>query len=178
MSRLQLADCSPSDPEIQAIYDEITKYIGYIPAAYRAFALQKDILKANWGRTKNVLTKGTLPLLLKESIALAVSGANRCILAIEVHSDKLQKQGVSPEEIEKITTGSSSDEKTNTVLSFCLQADSQPKALTDADFEKLKEFGFSESDILEILTVMEMYSGYSKMITALDLKKTDRIMCE
>jgi hypothetical protein len=33
--------------------------------------------------------------------------------------------------------------------------------------------GHTEEDILEILTVMEMYTGYNKIIVALDLQPED-----
>ena len=48
-----------------------------------------------------------------------------------------------------------------------------PQKLTDADFSRLRELGYSDDDLLEMLTVMEMYTGYNKIIVALDLKLDD-----
>jgi alkylhydroperoxidase family enzyme len=52
-------------------------------------------------------------------------------------------------------------------------SEKEPEKLTDADFERLKDLGHTEEDILEILTVMEMYTGYNKIIVALDLQPED-----
>jgi alkylhydroperoxidase family enzyme len=59
------------------------------------------------------------------------------------------------------------------VLRFVSIATKTPAELTDDDFDQLKQNGFSEEDILEMLTVMEMYTGYNKIIVALGLKIED-----
>ena len=43
----------------------------------------------------------------------------------------------------------------------------------DEHFKKLKGYNLTEKDILEILTVMEMYTGYNKIIAALNLQLDD-----
>jgi len=52
-------------------------------------------------------------------------------------------------------------------------SEKEPEKLTDAYFERLKDLGHTEEDILEILTVMEMYTGYNKIIVALDWQPED-----
>ncbi len=56
---------------------------------------------------------------------------------------------------------------------FVVKATSEPESITDQDFTTLKGFGFSETDILEILTTMEMYTGYNKIIVALGIELDD-----
>ncbi len=64
--------------------------------------------------------------------------------------------GVEAEQIEAIEAGEVEDPKLNLVLQFVSVATKEPEKLTDEDFTRLKEYGYSEKDILEILTVMEM----------------------
>lgn len=45
----------------------------------------------------------------------------------------------------------------------------QNQKVTDNDFQKLRDFGYDDKDILEILTVMEMCIGYNKIISALNI---------
>ncbi len=59
------------------------------------------------------------------------------------------------------------------VLNFCRTATKNPETITDEDFTKLKEYWYSDEDILEILTVMEMYTWYNKIIISLWLKIED-----
>lgn len=173
MPRIQLQSEESQDPIVKAIFDEIKSKAGQVPAPYRAFARLPHILQANWNKTKAVLTQGNLPVSLKESIALAVSTANGCRFCIAIHRKNLEKQGFSKESIKGIAQARSEDPKNEAVLKFAVQATKDPHGLTDGDFKKLKSLGYSEEDILEILTTMEMYTGYNRIITALGISPED-----
>ena len=92
---------------------------------------------------------------------------------MHIHKNNLLKQGVSEEEVDQITKANSQDGKVDFVLKFCVKATKSPHHILDADFEILRGFHYSDEDILEILTVMEMYTGYNKIIVALDLQIDD-----
>jgi uncharacterized peroxidase-related enzyme len=174
MPRIKLQSEDTDNKAINDIFTEIKNASGdTIPAPYRAFGRLEHVLQANWHRTKRVLREGNLPIQLKESIALAVSSANGCEFCISIHRSNLTKQGFNQEVINQVENASSPDEKVDMTLKFAVQASRDPHALIDADFEELKNFGYSEEDILEILTVMEMYTGYNKIITALGIKPGD-----
>lgn len=173
MARIKLQDENSNDPEIQAIFSEIKAKAGKVPAAYRAFARLPHILQANWNRTKNILGKGNLPIQTKEAIATRVSAENRCHFCLAIHKKNLEKSGMNLDDIQAIEKGDVKDEKLNFVLKFVTLATRNPSQLIDGDFEKLKKYGYTEEDIIEILTVMEMYTGYNKIIVALDLQIED-----
>ncbi len=174
MPRIKLQSENPNNKAINTIFDEIKSATGMgVPAPYRAFGRMEHILAANWNKTKQVLSQGNLPRILKESIALAVSNANGCEFCVSVHRDNLLKHELTQREVEQIAAAASPDEKTDAVLKFAVQASLEPHKLTEQDFDKLKGFGYSEEDTLEILTVMEMYTGYNKIITALGIKPGD-----
>ena len=173
MARIRLQSEQTNDPEIRSVFDEIIERAGKVPAAYRAFARQAHILQANWNRTKNILGKGNLPIELKEAIAYRVSTENGCTFCMAIHKQNLEKLGQSAELIQTIELNKVIDKKMALVLRFVSIATKTPAALTDNDFEQLKSQGYSEEDILEMLTVMEMYTGYNKIIVALGLKPED-----
>lgn len=174
MPHIKLQSEDTDNKAINTIFDEIRAATGKgIPAPYRAFGRMEHILTANWNKTKQVLSQGNLPRVLKESIALAVSNANGCEFCVSVHRANLLGHGLTQIDIERIAGAASPDEKVNSVLKFSVQASRDPHQLTNADFDRLKSLGYSEEDILEILTVMEMYTGYNKIITALGIKPGD-----
>ncbi len=174
MARIKLQNEDIQDLEIKRVFDEIkSKTGGNVPAAYRAFGVQAHILQANWNRTKRILSEGNLAHSLKESITLAVSYENKCHFCVNIHQNNLAKQGFSKEEIEQIAKANSKDKKIDFVLKFCVQATKNPHKISNADFDTLKSFNYSDQDILEMLTVMEMYTGYNKIIVALDLQIND-----
>ncbi|MFH1188203.1 MAG: peroxidase-related enzyme [bacterium] len=174
MSRIKLQNENSNNPEVKKVFDEIRmKTGGTIPAAYRVFGLQPHILQANWNRTKRILSEGNLPHSLKESIALTVSNANGCHFCVAIHKNNLLKQGFSEDEVNQIMESNSKDEKIDFILKFCVKATKDPRQVNNSDFEQLRNFGYSDEDILEILTTMEMYTGYNKIIVALDLQLDD-----
>ncbi len=170
MARIKLVTESEGDAQTQEIFNEIKQRAGKVPAAYRAFAKYPHILQANWNRTKNILGQGNLPIEVKESIATRVSKVNGCHFCLLIHKENLEKLGVDSQQIEAIEAGEVEDDKLNFVLKFVSLATKEPEKLTNQDFIQLKKYGYSEEDILEILTVMEMYTGYNKIIVALDLQ--------
>ncbi len=173
MARIKLSDEASVDTQSREIFDEIKERVGKVPAAYRAFARYPHILQANWNRTKNVLGQGNLPIETKEAIATRVSKVNGCHFCLLIHKDNLEKLGIDTQEIEAIERGEVEDPKLNFILEFVSMATREPEKLTDSYFEQLKAFGLTEEDTLEILTVMEMYTGYNKIIVALDLQPED-----
>jgi len=43
----------------------------------------------------------------------------------------------------------------------------------DNQIQQLKEFGYGDEDVLEILTVIELYTVYNQVIVTLDSKVDD-----
>ncbi len=173
MARIKLSDETTVNTQSQEIFNEIKERTRRDPAAYRAFARHPHILQSNWNRTKNILGQGSIAIETKEAIATRVSKVNGCHFCLLIHKGNLEKLGIRAKEIEAIERGEVEDPKLNCILRFVSIATKEPEKLTDSDFEQLKEFGCTEEDILEILTVMEMYTGYNKIIVALDLQPND-----
>lgn len=174
MARINLQDVNTNNSEIKNVFDEIKeKTGGTVPAAYRAFGLQAHILQANWNRTKRILSEGNLPQTLKESIALAVSNANGCHFCVNIHKNNLIAQDFTEQQTDAIMQAESNDDRIDFILKFCVKATQHPHHISDNDFKQLHEFHYNDEDILEILTVMEMYTGYNKIIVALGLKTND-----
>jgi len=173
MARIKLTNERSEDPQVKPTFDEIIEKAGRVPAAYRAFARHPHILQANWNRTKNILGQGNLPIETKEAIATRVSKVNGCHFCLIIHRGNLEKLGVPPPEIDAIESGEVGDPRLNVVLKFVSVATKNPENISDRDFAELKRFSFSEEDIVEMLTVMEMYTGYNKIIVALGLQPED-----
>lgn len=173
MARIQLQTEGTDNPEIKSVFREIKSMAGQVPAPYRAFGRLAHVVGADWNKTKRVLKEGNLPIALKESIALAVSTANSCHFCVDIHRKNLAKQELTEATIDKIAQANSDDPQIDIALKFAVQSTTDPHKLTDTDFTKLKEVGYSEEDILEILTVMEMYTGYNKIIVALGIELDD-----
>jgi uncharacterized peroxidase-related enzyme len=178
MTRLKLQNEFTEDPEIKKVFDEVKEMTGgEVPMVFRALALQPHILQVVWNKMSRISSEGKLPYQLKESIAIAVSNLNGCKYCVKFHTKTLKNEGFSDEEIGRIMKGESEDEKIDFVLKFCLKATKNPEEVTDEDLKALRDFGYGDEEILEILAVMEMYTGLNKMLVILDLPTTESHGC-
>jgi alkylhydroperoxidase family enzyme len=80
MSTVKLVDERSDHPKVRAVFDDIkaTKKIDRVPNIWRALASDPDHLELCWTRLKAIMRPGTVDLLTKEIIALAVSVTNGC----------------------------------------------------------------------------------------------------
>jgi uncharacterized peroxidase-related enzyme len=156
MSRFQLVQ-QPSDPRVRALYDEILEY-GFgeeMPINwFTAQGTRPDILAATWTLIKGILVEGRLPPSLKQMIALTISQHNACRYCTVVHTGALETLGVPDEVIEQSVADPELAEIPAThraILQFALKCASAPGAVTDADYEVLRQGGLAEEEILEVV---------------------------
>ncbi len=174
MSRIKLQNPNCEISEVKNVFDEIKEVTGWIvPSTYRAFGLHSHILQAAWNRTKRILSEWNLDRILKEQIAFAVSSINWCKICCHIHKANLIKFWIDEVEVEKNWEWKSTEKKIEFILNFTRTATKNPENITDEDFEKLRNYWYSDEDILEILTVMEMYTWYNKIIISLNLQIED-----
>ncbi len=77
------------------------------------------------------------------------------------HSARLRLSGVSDETIEDYINFEQSEnvsEKDKAVLRIALKSTTSPADTTDDDIRALKDFGYSDADIIEILLVANFHS--------------------
>jgi AhpD family alkylhydroperoxidase len=96
MPTVKLVDENDPNPIVQEVFRDIkaTKKIDFIPNIWRALATHPPHLQLCWTRLKAIMSPGTLDLLTKEIIALAVSATNSCRYCINSHTAAVQKLGL------------------------------------------------------------------------------------
>lgn len=100
MPTINLVDEATRDPKVRAIFDDImaTKKIDRVPNIWRALANHPEHLELCWTRLKAIMQPGTLDLLTKEMIAVAVSITNSCRYCVNSHTAAVQKLGLTKEQ--------------------------------------------------------------------------------
>ena len=99
------------------------------------------------------LTK-TLDVKTWERIALAVAQVNGCDYCLSAHSYLgLNLAKISPEEVALNRKGKSGDAKANAAVSFAAKVVRDRGHITDADIKAVRDAGFRDGQIVEILAV-------------------------
>jgi AhpD family alkylhydroperoxidase len=99
MSRSKPIEYAEASPEVRAVFDDIKarRKIEDVNNFWKYLASDPALLKRTWETQKQVLTPGSLDLLTKELIYLAVSVTNGCSYGIACHTALARKAGMTQE---------------------------------------------------------------------------------
>ena len=97
MTILKIVSEKKAKGKVKKIYNEIKKIrkITKIPNFWKTIANDPDTLERTWNSLQQVMKKGSLDLLTKELIYVAVSMTNSCEYCIRSHSLAAKKKGMS-----------------------------------------------------------------------------------
>ncbi len=176
MSRFSLEHEPGADqPRVQAIYDEIRAELGFgiVPNLFKSMAIDPAFLEAKWLQFKSTILQGDIPRTIKEMIGVAISQANGSEYALKVHLHGLSALGISEEVLRALVTDFDNcplPKREKAIISFGLRAATQPKQLTDADYQQLASFGLDSSEIFEIIATANLFTQVNQYTDAIALE--------
>ena len=173
MARLLAVGKEQVSKEVQDIFAEIEGAFGMVPNLFKTYSHFPPLLKANWNKVKAVMMQGSLSQKTKEAIALLVSKDNSCAYCVAAHTAALKSIGVTEKEINMIESEiekSMFTEKERELITFVRKANKEPIRITDKEYETLKKTGASDSEIVEALGVMELFTAFNKFLDSLNVE--------
>jgi uncharacterized peroxidase-related enzyme len=140
-------------PEVsKPILDAVQKQLGVLPNMFRLIALSPAALQG-FMANNGALTK-TLDVKTRERIARAIAQVNGCDYCLSAHSYLgLNFAKISPEEVALNRKGESGDPKANAAVHFAAKVVRERGHITEADINAVRDAGFSDGQIVEILAV-------------------------
>jgi uncharacterized peroxidase-related enzyme len=156
MSRLTAPAPEDVPAGTQAVLDGIRKQFGFAPRMFDTLAANPAVLEIVMG------LQGSIARLLdadtRHTIALAVSRSNDCDYCQALHAYVSSELGrMSAEDIELARTGSSTDPRRAAVARFVQRVVETRGQVDDADIEAVRGAGYSDAEILAIVTVAVVY---------------------
>ncbi len=161
MSRVPLIDPNDTTADRQALLAQVHGAFGATPNMFKAVANSAAALKSMWG-SFGALGAGVIPARLGEQIAVAVANRNACEYCLAAHTALGRKAGASAEEMAAAQGGESTDPKTTAALRFALKVVEARGQISDADVRAVREAGFSDEEIVEILAhvALNLFTNY------------------
>ncbi len=144
-----------------------------VPNLFKTYSHFPPLLKANWDKVKALMMQGNLSRKTKEAIAVLVSKDNSCSYCVAAHTAALKSIGVTEAEIEVIENDiekSDFTEKERALITFVRKANKDPDKITDEEFALLRKAGANESEIVEALGVMELFTAFNKFLDSLNVE--------
>ncbi len=137
----------------QPLLDAVERQLGVVPNLFRLVALSPAALQGFLG-LNGALGKA-LDAKTRERIALAVAQINGCDYCLSAHSYLgLNLAKIDDAEIALNRQGASSDAKANAAVAFAAKIAKTRGRITDADLAAVREAGFIEAQIVEIVAVV------------------------
>jgi len=140
------------------------------PNMTRVMANSSAILEA-YLSFSGALAGGSLPARLREEIALTVGEQNACQYCVSAHTAIGKLTGLTDTDIEQARDARSSSAKAAAALAFAQKVLARKGQVTDADFEAVRQAGFGEGEIAEIIAhvALNIFTNYFNLAAATDV---------
>lgn len=155
MARINLVTAESANPEQKALFDAIQAQLGVVPNFLKVFANSPAALRAFLG-LHGIAGEGSLDPQTRERIALALAQQNTCEYCLSAHTAIGRKAGLDGAEIEANRSGTSQDGKAAVAVRFARSLVEHTGEITTAELLEMREAGYSESDIVEVITHVGM----------------------
>ncbi len=167
MNRVPLHTAATAPAASQPTLHAIAQAFGTVPNMFRAVANSPAALAQMWAGF-GALGGGRLPAKLGEQIAVAVADRNACEYCLAAHTALGRKAGASAEEMARAQAGHSEDPATAAALAFAIKVVEQRAAVSAADIAALRQAGFDDEGVVEILAhvALNLYTNYINVALA------------
>jgi len=155
MSRIKVVTQESADTEQKALLDAIQGKLGMVPNFLGILAHSPDALRAFLG-LHGIAEQGRLDPQTRERIALAVAQENSCEYCLSAHTAIGRKAGLSGSEMQANRVGTSKDIRAAAAVVFANALNTHLGDVTQAEFNAVREAGYSDAEIVEIITHVGM----------------------
>ena len=167
----------PSADELAAeVADEIgdiSKRIGFVPNVARLLAVTPSHF-VGWWRYFDELMRGPsgLTKTQREMIAVVISAESRCPYCTAAHAAALRLRTKDAELVDRLAVNYrhvALDPPDRALLDFAVKLTKTPEDCGQTDIDRLREFGYTDEDILHIVEVTAIFNYNVRLATATGL---------
>lgn len=138
-----------------------------LPEFFKALARSPAALKA-YVLADEALSNGNLSPRYRCQIALVVSEINGSGYDVARQADAARAVGLAEHDVELALRARATDAKVGGLLTFVQALVVQRGEITDADFEELRQAGFADEEIVEIVAnvALHIFTNYLNLVAA------------
>lgn len=140
---------------------------------WQLYGNDPDLLAVVWQHMYWTYNEGSLPFELKSKVSLVVATTLECEGCRFFHESALSELGLTDAEIDAVkdadADGAGFSPTEEVVLQFSQKAAEDPHAIDDADLAALRDLGFAERELLEIVDciALHVYTAYIQGIAGI-----------
>ena len=168
-------------PELKDMPDDIRERIlavqeksGFIPNVFLTLAHRPDEFRAFFAYHDALMDKpGNLTKAEREMIVVATSGANQCQYCVIAHGAILRIRAKNPLIADQVATNYRKADLTDrqkAMLDFAMKVSQSAHRVGEADFEVLKEHGFTEDDAWDIAAISAFFGMSNRLANVTSMR--------
>ena len=161
-----------SDPAVEGIFAWVTEMEGSVPNHFYVELNFPEFFTAKLGATKVLWEMGELNMEEIQHVGILVSQANGCpyctaafctilnygLGTAEDYVGSLLQQGLDAVDGDRLKS----------LLTYALQVNNDPGAVTDAQVDALRHHGLTDKGIVQLTHIVSDFSSYNTLNLALD----------
>lgn len=170
MSRLHPVDPSTATGKGKELLDAVKGKLGIVPNMTRVMATSPVVLEAYLGFS-GALGGGLLDAKTREELALVTAQQNHCNYCLSAHTAIGKMVGLSHDQIVASREGTGTSPKATAALSFAKRVLETKGQISEADLATIRNAGFSEGEIAEIIAhvALNVFTNYFNIATDVDI---------
>ena len=178
MAWIDLIEPDDATGDLKALYDTIAEKRGKVSNVLTAHSLNPAALKEHLDLYDAVLF-GSSPLSRadREAIAVVVSAANACDYCVRHHAEALQAywrdEARTQQLADDYTALDDLDDPLRTACDVAQKLTVSPGAMSEADVHTLRDVGWSDRAVLDIVLVTSYFNFVNRITNALGVEVTE-----
>jgi uncharacterized peroxidase-related enzyme len=176
MTRFPVPEIDDLPEDLQARIDAETERSGFTPNVFPAFAYRPGQFRAFFDYYDALVEESPLAREELEMVIVAVSGANDCLYCIVAHGALLRIYGDDPHLAEQIATNHRTADISDAHKAMCdvaVKLTDDPAAVETEDIERLREHGFSMTEIWDIGSTAALFNLSNRMAHFADMRPNE-----
>ncbi len=155
---------------------EETDRAGFTPNVFSAFAYKPSHFRAFFGYHDALVEDAALEREEIEMIVVAVSGVNHCYYCNVAHGALVRIYADDPTLADQLIANyrtADINDAHRTMLDVAVKLTERPNAIERADYDRLREAGFSQEAIWDIAAVTAFYNLSNRMAAFAEMRPND-----
>ena len=165
--------------EVAAIFGQVKEamQIPFVPNILKMLANSPQALKATVGAIAELQLNSTLPRPVVSMVLYSIAAASECRYCGSMHKLSCRTLGIDDATLAALSgnLGTLTPERVQAIVAFAVKAAKSPKDLSGGDFEKLRDMGISDAEIVEIVALAALGGYLDSIADALKIDVDDMI---
>ena len=175
MSLLSLASVENSTGEVKEIFQKAQEQFGVLFNGLRIWAVSPEKLSAQWDAMSKTMAKDPQTVKMYTILRYILADKDECTYCIGINEGMLINMfGLDLELVENLQTNpllAPLDNKHKALMTFALQAVTNPDSIGSKDINSLKEFGASEMEIFDVVYAASYTSVVNTLFKTFKIEK-------